>query len=107
MGQRFDYVEMHKAWLAGTCVSLNPQTLRKYLIEDRGYRCQKCGLKEWNGSPIPLDVEHNDGNSDNDSVENTQLLCLNCHGLTPTYKTRNIGKGRHFRRVRYQEGKSF
>lgn len=105
--RRFDHEEKHKAWLAGTCFSLNPQTLRKYLIEERGRRCQKCGLEEWNGFPIPLDVEHNDGNSDNDSIGNTGLLCLNCHGLTPTYKSRNKGSGRHFRRQRYREGKSF
>ena len=104
---RKDYMAMRAGWKEGLITSLNPQTLRKYLIEEHGHRCQVCELSQWNGLPIPLDVEHDDGNSDNDSFENTRLLCLNCHGLTPTYKSRNKGNGRHFRRQRYKEGKSF
>jgi hypothetical protein len=74
---------------------LHPQytsnKLRQRLIKDRyfEYRCYSCNLSEWLGSPIPLELEHIDGNSSNHLLENLTLLCPNCHALTPTYRGRN------------------
>ena len=50
---------------------------------------------------IPLEVEHIDGNSQNNKEENLTLLCPSCHSLTKTYKGANKGKGRKHRRSRY------
>jgi hypothetical protein len=83
------------------------KTLKRYLIKKRGYKCWECGLEEWRNKPIVLELEHNDGNSDNNDLENLSLLCPNCHSQTPTYKAKNKGNGRHYRRQRYAEGKSF
>lgn len=44
------------------------------------------------GKPIPLEIDHIDGNSDNDSKENLRVICLNCHGQTSTYRGKNRGK---------------
>jgi len=85
----------------------DPQTLRRYLLRTRGHVCQGCSRTEWEGHPIPLETEHVDGNSENNAEENLKLLCANCHALTPTYKAKNRGKGRHARRERYAEGKSY
>lgn len=52
-------------------------------------------------------MDHIDGDSGNSARENLRLICLNCDGLLPTFKNRNKGKGRHARRERYKEGKSF
>lgn len=82
-------------------------TRKKWLIELYGVKCSKCGLTEWNGQPIPIELEHIDGNSDNNNEENVCLLCPNCHAQTPTYKARNKGNGRHFRRERYRQGLSY
>ena len=54
-----------------------------------------------------MELEHNDGNSQNNSLDNLSLICPNCHSQTPTYKGANKGNGRHYRRVRYAEGKSY
>ena len=81
-------------------------TIKKYLSEQKD-GCWVCGIKEWNGKSIVLELEHVDGNSLNNNEENLSLLCPNCHSQTDTYKGKNIGNGRHFRRVRYQEGKSY
>ena len=43
---------------------------------------------------MPLEVEHIDGNYLNNSEENLDLICPNCHSLTATYKGANKGKGR-------------
>lgn len=77
--------------------------LRHYLEEKRGKICAECGLSEWQGCPIPLDVDHIDGNPENHKLDNIQLLCKNCHALTPTYGAKNKGQGRESRRKFYKE----
>jgi hypothetical protein len=57
----------------------------------RPHRCEGCGLCEWDGRPIPLELDHVDGDRTNNRLENLRLLCPNCHALTPTYRGRNIG----------------
>ena len=69
--------------------------------------CWECGISSWNGKELVLELEHIDGNSENNKEENLSLLCPNCHSQTPTYKGRNAGNGRHWRRERYAEGKSY
>lgn len=41
---------------------------------------------------IPLEVEHIDGDAENNSEDNLTLLCPNCHSLTKTYRGANRGK---------------
>jgi len=73
----------------------------------RGYKCDVCSLSSWNGKEVVLEVEHRDGNSENCSPDNVCLICPNCHSQTKTYKGKNRGNGRHYRRMRYAEGKSY
>ena len=54
-----------------------------------------------------MELDHIDGNRTNHKLENLRMLCPNCHSQTSTYKGRNKGNGRHSRKVRYQEGKSY
>ena len=77
--------------------------LRKYLIEKYDNKCSLCG---WNKKHpltgvIPLEVDHIDGNSENNLEKNLRLLCPNCHALTPYYKNMNKGKGRKWRMKKY------
>lgn len=83
------------------------RVLKNFLTIVHGYKCSVCGLSDWNGKDIVLEVEHIDGNSENASPDNVCLICPNCHSQTDTYKGKNIGNGRHNRRIRYQEGKSY
>lgn len=62
--------------------------IKKRLVSSRDYRCQKCLLSEWLGIPICLELEHIDGNHNNNSQENLLLLCPNCHAQTPTWRNR-------------------
>jgi hypothetical protein len=64
------------------------------LIQERGHKCEGCGLTEWKSQPIPLELEHIDGDNKNNTKENLQLLCCNCHALTPTWRGRNINTGK-------------
>lgn len=56
------------------------------------YRCEKCGLSEWLGQPIALEVHHKDGDRTNNTIENFQLLCPNCHAQTDSYRGKNSAK---------------
>lgn len=102
----YEYNDRLTDWL----VNKNPTgggTIRRYLRETFGYKCSECGISDYNTKPITLELEHKDGNSENNSLENLCFLCPNCHSQTPTYRNKNRGNGRYSRRVRYAEGKSY
>lgn len=71
-----------------TGCKVKSERLRRALILTRGYECEECGRTQWLGKPIPLEVHHIDGNPLNNSQDNLQLLCCNCHSLTPNYRNR-------------------
>lgn len=67
---------------------------KRYLIGTRGHKCERCKNEAWLGAPIPLELEHIDGNRTNNSEHNCLLLCPNCHALTPTYRRRKSSLSR-------------
>ena len=83
------------------------RAIKSILFEDRERKCQVCGISEWNGKSIVLEIDHIDGNYENNKPENLRFICPNCHSQTDTYKSRNMGKGRHYRRERYAAGQSY
>jgi hypothetical protein len=69
------------------------RSLKRILLRNGwAYRCERCERDTWEGVPIPLEVDHIDGDRRNDAPSNLRLLCPNCHALTPTYRGRNIGR---------------
>lgn len=66
---------------------------RQVLLAERGHICWRCSTKEWMGEPVPLQMDHIDGNPFNDSRSNVRLLCANCHSQTDTFAGRNKGSG--------------
>ena len=56
--------------------------LKEGILENK---CACCGLTEWNGKPIVLQLHHIDGNHNNNDLDNLQLLCPNCHSQTENY----------------------
>lgn len=80
----------------GTCGST--PTLKKYLIEKFGEQCSECGIKSiWNSKPLSLQLDHIDGDSDNNYPSNLRLLCPNCHSQTETFG--NGGLGNRYKKV--------
>lgn len=82
---------------------------KKYLIEKYGEECMKCGWSEKHltTGKVPIELNHIDGNSENNKLDNLELLCPNCHSLTYNYKALNAGNGRSKRRERYRNGLSY
>ena len=92
---------LHKEkWLAGEKKEFDRSRLRVWLTEDRGYKCSCCGISDWNGKSITLQVDHIDGNAGNNLPDNLQLICPNCHSQSKTFAGRNRGFGRASRGLR-------
>jgi 5-methylcytosine-specific restriction endonuclease McrA len=52
-------------------------------------KCEICGCGEnWQGKHLTLELHHIDGNHYNNSLENLQILCPNCHSQTDSYRKR-------------------
>jgi 5-methylcytosine-specific restriction endonuclease McrA len=47
-------------------------------------------LSSWLNQPIPLELDHIDGNNQNNQLNNLRLLCPNCHAQTSNYRGKNI-----------------
>jgi len=73
---------------------LQSHKLRLRLLSEGVFKpvCSNCKRKTWLGSPIPLELEHINGDNLDNSLTNLCLLCPNCHALTPTYRGKNKGK---------------
>jgi predicted nucleic acid-binding Zn ribbon protein len=65
--------------------------VRRYLLEEANHRCSKCGWCEVHPitGKIPLEINHIDGDAHNNKRENLEVLCPNCHSLTPNFRGLN------------------
>lgn len=75
---------------------LGSSNRRRRVFEDQNQACNRCGLTMWQNVAIPLELEHKDGNHNNNARENLEGLCPNCHALTPTWRGRNPDKRGRF-----------
>jgi len=92
----YRYNKVINEWLNGHSIMnhgaiIISNDIKRYLFELNNSKCQKCGWGEINPytNKITLEVDHIDGDSQNNEFNNLRLLCPNCHSLTKTWK--NIG----------------
>lgn len=56
-------------------------------------KCECCGISEWQGNPITIQLHHINGDHHDNRIENLQMLCPNCHSQTDTFcKRKEIRK---------------
>ena len=74
--------------------------IKRYLFETTKEKCSLCKWSKCHPTTgkIPLEVDHIDGNAENNHINNLRLLCPNCHALTPHFRNLNKGNGRKWRR---------
>jgi hypothetical protein len=59
--------------------------------------CSICGISEWCGKRLVIQIDHQNGVKDDWRMENLRMLCPNCHSQTDTFSGRNArraGKAR-------------
>jgi len=74
---------------------LSFESLRFRILYEQENKCNKCGLDEWLGQDLVLELEHKDGNNKNNNRDNLEMICPNCHSLTETWRGRNKKERRH------------
>ncbi|MGC8486510.1 MAG: HNH endonuclease signature motif containing protein [Candidatus Baltobacteraceae bacterium] len=63
---------------------------RRLLLEDLlRDECSECGLSEWRERKLSAQIDHINGNSSDNRLENLRMLCPNCHSQTSTFAGRN------------------
>lgn len=88
-GQNFGPKRPISDYLSNTRPITSDRLKKRLLKEDYfDYKCYKCHRTLWNEKPIPLELEHINGNHDDNSLSNLTLLCPNCHAQTTTYRRR-------------------
>jgi hypothetical protein len=80
---------MGQLLVAGTYRGRNNLKLRLVKEGLKQERCERCGLAEWQGAPVSMELHHINGDRLDNRLENLELLCPNCHSQTTTYSGRN------------------
>lgn len=106
-----------RAWSKG--LSLTPDTevfiensrhstgfIKKRILKERllPYQCQICKVQDkWMEQKLILELDHINGNSKDNRLENLRFLCPNCHSQTFTFRGRNINKGGNTKKISDKE----
>ncbi len=94
---------LRRVWTAEEALahSKSRHTIKRHLLEAGilENRCDWCGLSEWRGRPISIQIDHINGIRDDHRLENLRMLCPNCHSQTETFAARNRRKSNGQSRV--------
>lgn len=78
----------HEVFVANSRLADSRSLTRRLLAMGWSYRCNWCEISEWRGTRLVLHLDHINGVSNDNRLENLRLLCPNCHSQTETYGNR-------------------
>lgn len=83
--QGVGYICVEKYLCKGSLIKSS--RLSKKLLNEgiKEKKCECCGLTEWLGKDIPLELHHINGDCYDNRLENLKILCSNCHAQTDNY----------------------
>lgn len=89
-GKKFGFQKPIEKYLNNE-IKIQSYTLKLRLIKEKikEPKCEKCKNENWLDGKIPLELHHIDGNKYNNSLDNLQILCPNCHSLTSNWNGKN------------------
>lgn len=71
--------------------SLSRPVKKRLVLKEQNGKCI-CGINEWYGKRLSLQLDHIDGDKRNEIRSNLRMLCPNCHSLTDTFCSKNSNK---------------
>ena len=75
-------------------IAIGASTLKEKLFRDglKERKCEICGLSEWQGVFLPLEIHHKNCDHFDNRLENLAILCPNCHSIQEGNNGSNKGK---------------
>lgn len=80
---KYDYKKKNALEYCFKDSTIKSSELRLKLIRDgyKNHECELCKVKEWMGEPIVLELDHKNSNHTDNTFDNLQIICPNCHAL--------------------------
>jgi hypothetical protein len=80
-------------YLTNDGIHIQSHRLKIKLIRDgvKEHKCEICNNSEWMGLPIPIELDHINGDHYDNRLCNIRIVCPNCHAQTPTHAGKNVG----------------
>jgi len=100
--RKFDINAWIRGEVSGDTVLGCSAVIKRHLLDQCNHKCPKCGWGEVHPitGNVPLEVNHIDGDSKNNRPDNLEILCPNCHSLTPNFRALNKKSSRTHRGLR-------
>ncbi len=85
---------------------VNAKNVSGHVIRYLREKYSSCSICNWDRvnpvtKRVPLEIDHIDGNSENNQESNLRLICPNCHSLSSNFRNLNYGNGRVWRKAKY------
>ncbi len=81
--------ELYKSYESLEFRDLPSAERRRRILSKFDNKCCECGISDWRGKKLSLEIHHLDGDNSNNDELNLVLLCPNCHSVTENFRSKN------------------